>query len=104
PWAILAAAVAHTRAGAAAFLGAYLLLRLLMAYIAGVWGVGDGLLRRRLYLVPLRDAINFLVWLASFASSRIIWHGTVFTIDHGHMVAVNPPGSQEPTSAAPASR
>src|SRR5262249_45931117 len=99
-----AAAVAHTRAGAAAFLATYLLLRLTVAYVVGVWGVGDDLLRRRLYLIPLRDAISFLVYLASFASSRVIWHGIVFTIDHGHMVAVNPPSSQEPTSAAPVSR
>src|SRR5262249_43822350 len=59
PWAILAAAVAHTWVASAAFLGAYLLLRLTMAYVVGVWGVGDEVLRARLYLVPLRDALNF---------------------------------------------
>jgi len=93
PWAILAAAVAHTWAASVGFLGAYLLLRLAMAYIVGAWGVGDEVLRSRLYLVPLRDALNFIIWLASFASNRITWGGRVFATEHGHMVAVDAPSS-----------
>ena len=104
PWAVLAAAVAHTRAGAAAFLGAYLALRLIMAYIVGVWGIGDAVLRRRLYLVPLRDAIHFVVWLASFASNRVVWHGTSFAADHGHLVALGSSAAADSAAAAHASR
>jgi ceramide glucosyltransferase len=88
PWAILAAALSRSGVLDAAFLGGYLVLRLAMAYIVGVWGVGDDVLRRRLYLVPIRDAINFAIWLASFASNRVTWGGQVFATEHGHMVAV----------------
>ena len=89
PWAILAAAVSRSVALDSGFLGGYLVLRLAMAYVVGVWGVGDEVLRRRLYLVPVRDAINFVIWLASFASNRVTWGGQVFATERGHMVAVS---------------
>jgi len=89
PWAILAAVVSQSRVLDAAILGGYLVLRLAMAYVVGVWGVGDDVLRSRLYLVPVRDTINFVIWLASFASNRVTWGGQVFATEQGHMVAVN---------------
>jgi len=101
PWAILAALVVHTRAAAAVYLLGYLLLRLTMAYVVGVWGVGDEILRRKLYLVPLRDAANFAIWLASFASNRITWGGSEFTMEQGHMVAVGALGSTASPNAEP---
>ena len=96
PWAVLAALVADTSAGAAGFLGAYLVARLTMAYIVGVWGVGDDLLWRRWYLVPLRDALHFVIWLGSFASNRVTWAGQVFRTERGHMVAVSASSSSPP--------
>jgi ceramide glucosyltransferase len=107
PWAILAASIVHTRAAAAAYLLGYLILRLTMAWVVGVWGVGDEVLRRKVYLVPLRDAGNFVIWLASFASNRIVWGGREFATRQGHMVAINAPsvaGSSEAKPAAPLSR
>jgi len=97
PWAVLAAALAQTRALGAAFMGGYLVLRFAMAYFVGVWGVGDDVLRRRMYLVPVRDAVNFVIWLASFASNRITWGGQVFATERGHMVAVDAPPSTTST-------
>ena len=89
PWALVAAVIAPARWIAIAFLSAYLLLRLVMAWTVGVWGSGDEVLRRRLWLVPLRDALNFIVWLASFASNRITWSGTEYIIRQGRMIPVN---------------
>jgi ceramide glucosyltransferase len=86
PWALLAALIAPSKWIAAAYLLAYLILRLAMAWTVGVWGVGDQVLRRRLWLVPFRDAIYFAVWLASFASNRISWSGEKFTMRKGRMV------------------
>jgi len=90
PWALLAAALAPAAWIAAAYLLAYLVLRLVMAWTVGVWGVGDDVLRRKLWLVPLRDAIYFAVWLASFASNRIRWSGEEFTMQKGQMVRAGP--------------
>src|SRR5260370_34450336 len=66
PWALLAAACA-ARAGwegmAAAHLIAYLALRLGLAWTTGAWGLGDAGAWKKLWLVPLRDAINFIAWV-----------------------------------------
>jgi ceramide glucosyltransferase len=93
PWALLAAFVAQTRMIGVVYLSAYLVLRLIQAWAVGVWGVGDVVLRRKLWLVPLRDAIHFAVWIASFASNRITWAGTDFEIQKGQMVAIEEPGA-----------
>lgn len=86
PWAMLAALIAPAAWIAAAYLIAYLLLRLTMAWTVGVWGVGDVVVRRKLWLVPLRDAIYFVVWLASFASNRIHWGGQEYVMRAGRLV------------------
>lgn len=85
PWCLLAAAVAPSPRVAAGYLGAYLVLRLLMAWVVGVWGIGDEVLRKKLWLVPLRDAIHFVVWIAGFVSNRVTWGGVEFVIDGGNM-------------------
>jgi ceramide glucosyltransferase len=85
PLAILAAVVAPTAWIAAAYLGAYAVLRLLMAWVVGVWGVKDETLARKLWLVPLRDAIHFAVWLAGFTSNRVKWGESEFAVENGRM-------------------
>src|SRR6266849_1437402 len=100
PWALLAAFVAPARWIAESYLFAYLFLRATLSWTVGVWGVGDETLRQRLWLLPLRDAIQFVVWLASFASNRITWGGKEFTLEKGQMVAVGSSGATETTPAA----
>jgi len=103
PWALLAAIVAPTGWIGAAYLLAYLVLRLGMAWTVGVWGVGDDVLRRKFWLVPLRDLLNFGVWLASFASNRITWGGDEYVLRKGRMIFLGAaPGDAR--SAAPAPR
>lgn len=88
PWALAAAAAAPSRLLAALFLTVYLALRLAMAWTIGVWGLRDPVVRRELWLIPLRDALTFLVWLASFASNRIQWRGLEFKVEKGILVPV----------------
>jgi ceramide glucosyltransferase len=104
PWVVLAAVAAPAKWIAAAYLFAYLILRLVMAWTVGIWGVGDDVLRRKLWLVPLRDAIYFAVWLASFASNRISWGGEQFTMQKGQMVPASPSKSADAESVADTSR
>jgi len=85
PFAIAAALVAPSGWIAAAYLGAFLILRLSLAWVAGVWGVGDQVLRTKWWLVPFRDAVHFIVWLSSFASNRVKWGDTEYTIEQGQM-------------------
>ena len=99
PWTVFAALVAPTKWSAAAYILAYLILRHVMAWTVGVWGVGDDVLRRKLWLVPLRDAVYSVVWLASFASNRIIWGGEKFTLKKGQMASAAVPGATDSTPA-----
>ena len=89
PWSVAAAAVAPSTAVAVGYLGTYLALRFLMAWTVGIWGLKDPVLRRSWWLVPLRDALQFGAWLASFFSNRITWRGSEFIVHKNRMVAVD---------------
>jgi len=99
PWVLLAALVAPAKWIAVAYLLAYLVLRFAMAWTVGVWGVGDELLRHKIWLVPLRDTIHFVVWLASFGSNHVRWGGVEYVIRQGRMV---PLADGENAAAKPA--
>jgi ceramide glucosyltransferase len=90
PWVIAAAALAPAHWIAASYLLTYLVLRLTMAWLVGVSVVGDGVVRRRLWLVPLWDAIHFVVWVASFASNHVVWGRVEYVIDRGRMKPAAP--------------
>ena len=91
PWAVVGAIALGSAAGAAFFLCAYLWLRLTLAWTVGVWGLNDKTTRKKLWLVPLRDALHFAVWLGSFFSNRIIWGGIEFRLKpNGEMVPIGP--------------
>jgi ceramide glucosyltransferase len=88
PWALLAAAVAASARWwgiAAAHIVAYLSLRLGLAWTTGVWGLGDRGTTKRLWLVPLRDAITFIVWVSGFFSEKITWRGLVYRVKNGRL-------------------
>ena len=103
PWALLAALLAPAPWIATAYLIGYLVLRLTMAWTVGVWGVADDVVRRKLWLVPLRDAIYFVVWLASFASNRIHWGGEEYTMEKGRLVPIasGQPSARRTTADSP---
>jgi len=84
-WAVVAAICAPNTEIALTYLVAYLVLRLSLAWTAGVWGLADDIVRRKIWLVPLRDAVHFLVWTAGFTSNRVHWSGRDFRIREGKM-------------------
>jgi ceramide glucosyltransferase len=86
PWTVAATAVQHTWEGTAGFLGAYLALRLGVAWAVGVWGLKDPLLRKRLWLVPIWDALAFIILAVSFSKSRIEWRGSEFYVRKGRLI------------------
>jgi ceramide glucosyltransferase len=90
-WACLAALASPSLMVAAAWMCAYLVLRLVCGYAIGVWGLRDPVLRRWLWLLPLYDALFTVNWLTSFFVNRIEWRGLVFELDHGRMVPVATP-------------
>jgi len=89
PWTALAVLLAPVPWIAGAYLATYLALRFAMAWTVGVWGVRDEVLRKNLWLVPIRDAIHFVVWFASFGSNRIRWGSVEYAIRKGRMVPIS---------------
>jgi ceramide glucosyltransferase len=86
PWAILAALVAPSLGLASAYLASYLVLRLGLVWTMGVWGLGDPVTRKSWWLVPLRDVINFAVWVTGFITNKITWRGLEYRVKKGLLV------------------
>ena len=91
PWAVLAAIVAGTAGWtslAIAYLVTYFVLRISVAWVAGVWGLRDQTIISKLWLLPVRDAITSIVWLVGLLSDRIRWRGTEFRVKNGLLTPV----------------
>jgi ceramide glucosyltransferase len=89
PLAIAGAMVSRSAVGALLFAAAYVGLRLAVAETVGVWGLRDKTARRKWWLLPLRDLLQFAVWVGSFFSNRIIWGGAEFELSaNGEMTAI----------------
>jgi ceramide glucosyltransferase len=88
PWSLAAVAMQPTAAVALAYLGTYLGLRLVMTWLIGVRGLGDRALWKKLWLIPVWDALAFFIWLFSFVRSSIRWRGGEYYIRDGQLVPV----------------
>ncbi len=93
PWAVAVLALEMWRGGlllgllsSGPYVAAYALLRLAMAWVVGVQGLGDTLLRRKLWLIYLSDAVWFPVWVWGFFTNRIVWRGAVFDVREGKLI------------------
>jgi len=96
PWALVGVAVAISIGSiplAAAYLVAYLVLRIGLTWLTGAWGIGDRELAKILWLVPVRDAMSFVIWVRGFFSDRIAWRGLEYHVQKGRLIPV-PPTSQ----------
>lgn len=93
PWSLLAAFTVITAHWswtiAAAYLFAYLALRIGLTWTTGAWGLRDTMVTKNLWLVPFRDALNSLVWISGFFSNEIVWRGLSYRVDHGLLVPIH---------------
>ena len=95
-WTLLAMAVAPSLKIAAAYLAGYVILRSLMAWTVGVWGLRDPLLRRNIWRLPVHDACAFVVFVSSFLTRRVEWRGTLYYIRGKELVPVAPEPERAP--------
>jgi ceramide glucosyltransferase len=80
PWAVLVALVVPSFAAAMGYFVTYLVLRLAVAWTIGVWGLHDPVVRKKIWLVPIRDALNFCVYVASFFLNTVRWRGIAYRV------------------------
>src|ERR1017187_3526963 len=89
PWALAAVAVHPSWTVAAAYLGLYFATRCAITATIAVWGLKQRSYWRKMALIPLWDAMAFLIWVASFARRSIRWRGSDYYIRGGTLVPVN---------------
>jgi len=89
PWAVLGAILAPATLLGWIYIAGYFLLRSEMALTVGARGMKDPLAREKIWMLPLRDAFAFLVWVVSFFQQRIYWRGRRFYVRERRLVAAD---------------
>ena len=70
------------------YLGGYLVLRVIITWLIGIWGMKQKGIWRKMPLIPLWDAVAFMIWVASFGRNTIRWRGYDYHIRDGILVPV----------------
>ncbi len=91
PWLLLAAAISPSAAVALTYASAYVLLRVAMTWLIGSWGMKQARIWKKILLIPVWDALGFIIWLVSFARKTIRWRGKDYSIRQGMLVPVGSP-------------
>ena len=92
PWSLAAVAIHPSAAVACGYLGAYFAVRCAMTWTIGVWGLKQRGVWSKMPLIPVWDALAFVIWLASFMRSSVRWRGADYYIRDGELV---PAGSED---------
>jgi len=89
PWALVGAAASLLIGSpliATFYLLAYLFLRAAMTWLTGRWGLGDRELYKIMWLIPVRDAISYFVWVMGFFAEKIVWRGQEYRLHKGQLI------------------
>ena len=89
-WALIAVAIHPTLPIVIGYLGSYIVLRVILTWMIGIHGMRQKGLWPKMLLIPLWDAVAFMIWVASFGRSVIRWRGYDYYIRDGILVPVNP--------------
>jgi ceramide glucosyltransferase len=88
-WSLLVALIVPSWKIVAAYIALYLFLRLTVAWIVGVRIVGDPVVRRKPWLVPIRDALNLCVYVTSFFSNTVQWRGLPYKVRGSSLIPID---------------
>jgi len=94
PWCLAAIAVLPSLPVAAGYLGAYLLMRTAITWTIGVHGLKQSIPWKKLVLIPLWDAMAFVIWLISFGRKSVRWRDNDYYIRDGMLVPLSPPAQE----------
>ncbi len=88
PWSLAAIMIRPSPLTAIGYLGAYFSLRVMMTWLIGGWGLKERIPLKKYLLIPAWDGLAFLIWLASFARSTIMWRNHEYRIQNGELIPV----------------
>ena len=100
-WCVIVAGIVPSSKVAALYAVCYAILRLTMAWTIAVWGLEDPTVRKKPWLVFLRDATNLAIYAASFFSTTAEWRGVRYRLRGPYMERID---SDLPSGAAVASQ
>jgi ceramide glucosyltransferase len=86
-WSTVAVLVHPTIFVAAAYWGSYAVFRATMTWLIGIHGLKQTRLWTKMPLIPLWDAIAFMIWLVSFTRTSIRWRNVDYELRNGQFVA-----------------
>ena len=89
PWALLALLLSRGAPWAWALLAIALGLRFAVALLVGRSILRDRELIPLLPLLPIRDLIAMLLWIASLAGETVVWRGDSFRLKNGRLTRIN---------------
>jgi ceramide glucosyltransferase len=68
---------------------AWLAIRMLVAIMVGRVALRDRHVLRLLWLLPLRDLVAMLLWIASFTGHTVAWRGVIFRLKNGKLARIS---------------
>jgi ceramide glucosyltransferase len=84
-WGLLAVLTAPAVPWSWAALGVTMLLRVAVAMTVGKSVLRDESVVKNLWLLPLRDLLAVVIWIASFAGGTVTWRGDRFQLKSGRL-------------------
>jgi ceramide glucosyltransferase len=87
PWSLVAIATHPSSGVAIGYLGGYAICRVAITWMIGAWGMKQSGLWKKMPLIPVWDAIAFVMWIASFGRRTIRWRGVDYFLREGRLVA-----------------
>jgi ceramide glucosyltransferase len=87
PWSLVAIATHPTAGVAITYLGGYAAFRIAITWTIGVWGMKQKGLWKKMPLIPVWDAMAFVMWIASWGRRTIRWRGVDYFLREGRLVA-----------------
>lgn len=97
PWALAAVAIRPTAAVALGYLGGYLLCRIVITWVIGIFAMKQVGIWKRIPLIPLWDLLAFGIWLASFTQRTIRWRGVDYFLREGQLSPAAPGAVSSPS-------
>jgi ceramide glucosyltransferase len=88
-WGLLALVSAHAAVWTWTLLTATLAMRMTVAIVVGLWVLRDRHVLRLLWLIPFRDLIAALLWIASFTGHTVAWRGVAFRLKDGKLARIS---------------